>query len=425
MEKPILNTGLFVSARVLRLMREKLELNITNRIKSLVKQTGLILEFNSAGAIGDDWEIVSAGIGQIQINPGMAILDTYEFVELAAITDAITIPSAGPIYYVLLLRLTDALTETWSDRDDQEKEKGTIEVVAGSLVLTGTNTAFDEIFEVGDRILLDATDPANQKELIIETVTDATHITVSATDADGDSVSFANESTIDFFHIGKYISGYPTSGDKNLLEHDVPAIVLTTNKASYSNYIEIGNVNYVAGMTPTIVDSRQESMMLLNEHNQKNTFHVPSVSEHFSLTPNTYGAGTQWIVSDTTTTGEHVIDDTIDYRDRLVHIQGYISEYALSENEHIPGAASYVYDSGQFTIDSAGAVDTTNSKNYFAGIAYFGAGGDTDVITIQNDSAEALTFYARASDGALCAKQTLSYYCFMAKIDYSAKLNGI
>lgn len=426
MERLLAGTGLYMSSRNLRLMREKMELNLTNRIKTLFKNTGLVLGYNAAGALDTDWLIVDNGSGTIKVNPGIAIFEDYEFVELESQTDAITVTDDSTAYYVLLLRQYDALSETWALRDDTDKEAGTVAVSTGSLVLTGTNTAFDEIFEVGDRIMLDASNAANQKEMTITVVTDATHITVSSTAGDGSTVTLTTESPIDFWHIGKYTAGYPTSGDKNLLEHDIPALKLVTSKSGYSNYIELGTVTR-SGSTLVITDSRESNLTAINENNQYVSFKENETVKYLEVTPQSYGAGTRWISDAIEDLTETVIDSEIDYRDRCIVMTGFIS----SEDTNIqtmPGGESgtKTFDFGSVCIDSAGAIVTTRSKNYFSLSIFFDTGGTSKNATIKNDG-DLVSIYARAADGALCWKKTSAsygHYTVTAKIDYSPKFNA-
>lgn len=247
MEKLLWESGLFITPRHLELIEIMIKKNFDNRMSAIIKQTGLHID-SSAG--GTEWQVIDVGSGQIQVKAGKAIFADYEFVEMASDSDSISVPVGGATHYVIVTR------------SDNENETGTIAVTAGSLTLTGTDTLFTEELETGDRILMDSqgAHANNEVELIIASVTDDTHLIVESLDADGDAVSFSTEAGNSFSCIGRFTSGRPASGNKNIRNHDQATLVVTTSPGSYSDGIQLATVVNNAG-TLTITDLRDSNKL--------------------------------------------------------------------------------------------------------------------------------------------------------------------
>jgi len=246
MEKVLFKSGCFTTARILELIQHLCEKNIDNRMRCLIQQTGVYIDTDAGGT---DLQVIDAGSGRITVKAGKGILDNYEFVEIESDTDPVAVTADGNTYYVLI------------QRNDNESEKGTIQVVNGSLTLNGTETHFEDEFVVGERIKMDSPGSyaANEVGLIISSITSDVQMAVDSTDVDGNAVSFTSESLLTYSNIGRYATGYPSGSDnENIRNHDQAEIVVALSKAAYSNYIELATVVNNAGVL-TITDLRSAS----------------------------------------------------------------------------------------------------------------------------------------------------------------------
>lgn len=371
MEEVLFKAGLCITDRALELMQHLAKRNFENRMKALIKTTGLAISYTDAG-LDDDWQIIDAGGANIQIKAGVAIFDNYQAVEMSSDSDSIPITVGGTVYTVLI------------QRGDQEKEPGTVQVTAGSLAIVGTNTLFSDEFEVGEWLQFDGTNSNNEVPLIIASITDNTHLTVESIDGNGDAVSFTNESGMDIYSVGRFANGYPAGGDDNhLRNHDEISIIVTDSPGGYSHKIVLGTVANNAGVL-TIVDQREDSLLELKNSFNFNNF---TASENLSdsTAPDRYGGGTMWFWKVTNGTTVIKIDDTIDWRDRLITVQGYISPTDATPTGYLPNQPTM--QDGSLTIDTDGNLDTAH--NYVSGCMYTFDGhatGASHSMSFRNDT---------------------------------------
>ena len=360
--------------RVMSLFTHLQKKNIDLRLEALLQQTGLAIGYTS-NILNDDWKIIDAGGGNIQVKAGVAVFSDYEAAELSADSDSIAVANDLVVYTVLVTRA------------DYEKEVGTIAVTAGSLTLTGTDTLFDDEFEVGEWIKLDAANAANQVPLIIASIASNTSMTVEAIDGEGNPVSFANENTIDFWSIGRFANGYPSSGDdENIRNHDNISIVVTTDAPTIANplYIKLGTVSNNAG-TLTIVDSREASLL------QSKTYYPNIFSSEVNMldtpAPDKYGGGIVFAVAQTNGLTVVKVDDSIDWRDRLVVAIGFLSYSQVDPSIYKPPAAGTVLFSS-ISVDGDGNLEAAPSQHFVSGMIYTknGSAAGSDAFVFKNDT---------------------------------------
>lgn len=144
-----------------------------------------------------------------------------------------------------------------------------------------------------------------------------------------------------------------------------------------------------------------------------------------SPAPDTYGGGAVWVEFRTTGTTEIVLDNSIDWRDRFIAINGYGIEGATSA---LPPAAG---DDGLSAHSNADAptLDDVLTRNII-GFLYTEAGGDGSAdprMRIYHDGATTTgALYAKSADGNLAFKllgSPTNEADMILKIDYSPVQN--
>lgn len=415
MEKYLAKKGAFITARHIEMLQELVYKNIERRLKSLVKTPGLAIISDQNG-LQDDWKITDAGSSNIQIKAGLAILDNYEVIELENDSDNIAVTDDSTTYTVI------------ATRDDDEDEEGTIAVTTGSLTLEGTGTSFEDHIEAGDWILLEGSSySGNEVPLIVGSVTDDDTLVVESIDGDGNDVSLTTESGLTFSKIGRFASGYPAgSENENIVNHDAVEIVLTTSPGSYSNYITLGTVSNTSGSL-TIVDSREDSILELRGDHKSQT---ASENQADSPAPDRFGGGTIWAEVMTDGTNAVLIDDTIDWRDRIISIAAYVSYPSATPSTYLPGTGQPL--TGYMTILSSHALDS-DSKDIAQAMFYSdngcGASSINHAAKIINSGDDIQIFvddgtYLTAGNLALIKDaDTANQQTLLLKIDYSPVQN--
>lgn len=423
MEKVLYKAGLFMTNRVMDVLNHLNDKNFKRRLELLCKTTGLAIPYED-GDLATDWQIVDAGSGSIQIKAGIAVFSDFEIVKMSSDSDSIAITDDSTTYTVILTR------------SDSEKEAGTAAVTTGSLTVTGTGTAFDDEFEVGEWIQFDGTNAANEVPLIISAINSNTELVVESVDGNGDAVALTTESGMDIYSIGRFANGYPASGDdRHIRNHDLATIVVTTSPGSYSPKITIGTVSNTGG-TLTIVDQRESSLLEVISFNLKNQTSSENLND--STVPNLYGGGTIWIEAQTNGTTVVKLDDTIDWRDRIIAVQAWISNPDATPGSLRPP-----------TINLGGAVSisgTGSSSEIPHGTSFHGAvlwtkdGGNT--VSFANSflfwmnrtasDADPIRFYVddgtdfTAGDLVMVkASNTYDQHAILMKVDFSPKQNHV
>ena len=370
MEKVLFKSGLHMTNRVLSLFTHLQKKNIDLRLEALLSQPGLAISYGNSG-LEDDLQIIDAGGGSIQVKAGIAVFSDYEAAELDADSDSIAITDDSAVYTVLITRA------------DYEKEVGTVAVTTGSLTIAGTSTLFDDEFDVGERFMIDATNAANQVPLIIASIASNVSMTVKAIDGNGDPVALVNEATLDFWSIGWFANGLPSGGDdENIRNHDQITIVVTLAPGGYSPSIVLGTVART-GAALTIVDQREASLMsnkssdpLIDRTGSENQGDVPA--------PEIVRGGFVWIEAVTNGVNVVLLDSSMDWRDRIVAITGYMSPNTATPANYLTGTGSYV--GGSISINSDGAVDTNGSFNFISALIYSEDGGDAYYACFSNST---------------------------------------
>jgi len=373
MEKVLFKSGLHMTNRVLSLFTHLQKKNIDIRLEALLQQTGLAIGYTS-NILDSDWEIVDAGGGSIQVKAGIAVFSDYEAAELDADSDSIAITDDSAVYTVLITRA------------DYEKEVGTVAITTGSLTIAGTSTLFDDEFEVGERFMIDATNAANQVPLIIASIASNVSMTVEAIDGNGDPVALVNEATLDFWSVGRFANGYPSGGDdENLRNHDQITIVVTLAPGGYSPSIVLGTVART-GAALTIVDQREASLL------QSKTYYPNIFSSEVNMldtpAPDKYGGGIVFAISQTNGLTVVKVDDSIDWRDRLVVAVGFLSYSQVDPSIYKPPAAGTVLFSS-ISVDGDGALEAAPSQHFVSGMIYTknGSAAGSDAFVFKNDAA--------------------------------------
>lgn len=410
MEKLLAKAGLFMTTRNLNILQDLLLRNLTRLVDAVSTSTGLIIAYGTDGQLADDWEIEDMGSGNIRVKAGIAILPDHEIIELEADSDSMAVTDDSSDYSVIIKLSTDS--------DYIEKEKGTVAVATSSLTLTGTGTLFLEEFEVGERIALDATNAANQVPLIIDSITSNTELAVSATDGNGGAVALTTETGIDFWSIGRFAAGYPAGADtENIRNHNKVAISITASPAG--DYITLGTVNRT-GASVTITDSREASLLELFSSSRHSRTSDKNLSSD-SVKANRFGGNTIWWEGVTNGTTEVIMDTTIDWRDRWITMQGWISTASATPASLRPGTGSNIWSA--VSVNDSGAIETSESKKHVAGMLFTGAA--EDYLTLKNGG-DVIRIFADSSTGALTlvkGANASNQHAISLKIDYSPRQN--
>jgi len=238
MNKTNFKSNLYIGSLELTRYQDLLSKNILNFYEPFIVQYGLIITQDFSQVLSGQWKVTQADNFSINVAPGDAIVqDDAGFTARVKLinTQNIVMPSADGVYKVLL-------KHTYTNY-----EEGTISVINGSNVITGTGTEFTKLFGLNRLLIF-----GGQYYTVLQVNSD-TELLIT------ENYPGATASGINYAVGGWFTTPRIAVNDNLIYELDSKSIVITTaNKAS--NEYWLAEVTMTGGIITNVVDKRNQNI---------------------------------------------------------------------------------------------------------------------------------------------------------------------
>jgi hypothetical protein len=238
MDSLFIKSQMFTGSLEMKQLQQILNENYLKLLRPVISTYGLMVTENFHGVLTNEWKVTQNGFNGVTIQPGRGIANDNGNPCLFELSSAksLSIPSTDSTYYIIAKN-----TKT-------NYEKGTVTLTQGSNQITGTDTAFTEIFAINRRIIVNGV-AYTILDVLSDTLMEITAAYTGTTQTDVQYIA------------GAWFAGYPlTIPDNYIREHDALQLVVKNTPKTTGEYL-LATITVYGNVITNVADQRATNLL--------------------------------------------------------------------------------------------------------------------------------------------------------------------